>query len=55
MVSATEKRTPGSAGRQPAPFGSLPNGWEIFRRVPASNVCGRLPQTGWQPALPRIL
>src|SRR5438552_14159703 len=45
MVLATEKRTPGSAGCPPAPFGSPPNGRQAQPHVFASHVCGKLPQT----------
>jgi len=55
MVLATETRISGSAGYQPAPFGSPPNESEAQPHVSASNVCGSLLQTaGWQPALPEI-
>ena len=46
---------PGSAGCQPAAFGSLPNPLHPFSLFTRIKVGGRLPPTtGWQPVLPNI-
>src|SRR2546430_8791569 len=44
---------PGSAGYQPASFGSLPKQSSLNQTRLCERIAGRLPATaGWQPALP---
>jgi len=44
---------PGSAGCQPASFGSLPKQSSLNHTRLCERIAGRLPATaGWQPALP---
>jgi hypothetical protein len=47
----------GSAGCQPAAFGSLPNALlATTRAIPAEEMSGKLPDmAAWQPALPGMM